>query len=65
MENMTNPSRDLEPGHWKFDEDYIVREWTNIHGDKCVQKGNVWVEEYRNSADGISEKETFVCTRDQ
>jgi hypothetical protein len=64
MGDMTNPNRDLESGYWKFDEDYVVREWTNVHGDKCKQMGNVWVEEYRNSAGGISTHESFVSTSD-
>ena len=65
MSVITDPNRDIEPGYWKYDEDYVVREWTNSHGDKCVSKGNVWVEEYRNTAGGISTTETFILTKDQ
>lgn len=64
MVSMTNPNRNLDPGYWKYDEDYVWQEFTNRFGEKCQKKGNVWVEEYRNSAGGISIKETFVCTSD-
>jgi hypothetical protein len=62
MEDMTNPDRDCNHAYWKFDEDYVVREWTNVHGDKCQQMGNVWVEEYRDSVGGISIRERLYVT---
>lgn len=57
--------KNAECGHWKYDDDYIVREWTDIHGDVCRQMGNVWVEPYLNNAGGISVRETFVSTSDR
>ena len=50
--------------YWKYDEDYVVREWTNTHGDKCRQMGNVQCFPYRNSAGGVSIEEIFVTTSD-
>ena len=50
---------------WKYSEDYVVREWTNVHGDKCKQMGNVICTPGKNTAGGISIKEDFVSTSDQ